>query len=134
MIFTYCLGIFMFFVQHNFEQSYYYSNSNENIPYENFKKAALEGSSCFLLPGVLRWFMANSGYHHIHHISPRIPFYKLKKIYDSHPELRQAYVVTLKTALKQFSYKLYYPEWNKMITWKEYGMLESCLLNVDASL
>ena len=80
-------------------------------------KSSFDGSSCFLLPPILAWFTGNIGYHHIHHACPKVPFYHLKKMYDTHPELQNVYTITLNNAFKQFSYKLYDPIIKKMLGW-----------------
>ncbi len=72
------MGVWLFYVQHNFEGGYW-----ERADAWNPHLAAFEGSSFYDLPPVLRWFTANIGYHHIHHLSPRIPNYRLRAAHEA---------------------------------------------------
>jgi len=74
------VGIWLFYVQHNFEGAYW-----ERHDKWDFLNAGLQGSSFYKLPAVLQWFTGNIGFHHIHHLSPRIPNYRLEECYDSSP-------------------------------------------------
>ncbi|MEM1207209.1 MAG: fatty acid desaturase [Acidobacteriota bacterium] len=78
------IGIWLFYVQHQFEDTYW-----ERQGEWSFERAGLEGSSFLDLPKVLHWLTGNIGYHHIHHLSSRIPNYRLRECLDSIPELRQ---------------------------------------------
>jgi acyl-lipid omega-6 desaturase (Delta-12 desaturase) len=72
------VGIWLFYVQHQFEETYW-----ERDPEWNYVASALLGASFYKLPGPLQWFSGNIGYHHIHHLSPRIPNYELDKAHDN---------------------------------------------------
>jgi acyl-lipid omega-6 desaturase (Delta-12 desaturase) len=72
------IGVWLFYVQHTFEEGYW-ERSGSWDPLD----AAIEGSSFYDLPAVLRWFTANIGYHHIHHLAPRIPNYRLRAAHES---------------------------------------------------
>ena len=76
-------GVWLFYVQHQFDGTYW-SEGDDWCP----RTAALTGSSHYDLPAVLRWFTANIGLHHIHHLSSRIPYYRLPAVLRDHPELR----------------------------------------------
>ena len=67
-------GVWLFYVQHQFRNVLWTDSENWD-----YKSTALEGSSMFKLPFLLNWFTGNIGYHHIHHLSPLIPNYNLKK-------------------------------------------------------
>jgi omega-6 fatty acid desaturase (delta-12 desaturase) len=71
-------GVWLFYVQHNFEAGYWQRRASWDP-----RHAAVDGSSFYDLPAVLRWFTANIGYHHIHHLSPRIPNYRLRAAHES---------------------------------------------------
>jgi len=71
-------GVWLFYVQHNFEDGYWVRGAVWNP-----RQAAVDGSSFYDLPPVLRWFTANIGYHHIHHLSPRIPNYHLRAAHEA---------------------------------------------------
>ncbi|MEM7461491.1 MAG: fatty acid desaturase, partial [Pseudomonadota bacterium] len=76
-------GVWLFFVQHQFEETSWDKEQDWN-----WHEAALNGSSFYDLPAVLRWFTANIGMHHVHHLCGRIPFYKLPNVLRDYPELR----------------------------------------------
>jgi omega-6 fatty acid desaturase (delta-12 desaturase) len=76
------VGVWLFFVQHQFEDTSWDRNTAWNM-----QEAALHGSSHYDLPAVLRWFTANIGMHHIHHLCSRIPYYRLPRVLRDHPEL-----------------------------------------------
>src|SRR5205085_1858448 len=78
-------GMWFFYVQHQFEDTYW--NDNENW---DFTDAAIKGSSYYKLPKIFQWFSGNIGFHHIHHLSPRIPNYKLEKCHKENPILQEA--------------------------------------------
>jgi acyl-lipid omega-6 desaturase (Delta-12 desaturase) len=75
-------GIVLFTVQHNFEHAY--ASDSERWDYDI---GALNGTSFLILPGLLNWFTANIGYHHIHHLSPGIPNYRLVECHNGYRHL-----------------------------------------------
>ena len=77
------------------------------------------GSSHYDLPGVLRWFTANIGMHHIHHLSSRIPFYRLPEVLRDHPELRAVGRLTFFQSLKCVRLALWDDERRRLISFKE---------------
>jgi len=77
------IGVWLFYVQHQFEHTTWKNDRDWNL-----HEAALHGSSHYDLPAVLRWFTANIGVHHIHHLCSRIPYYRLPRTLRDHPELR----------------------------------------------
>jgi acyl-lipid omega-6 desaturase (Delta-12 desaturase) len=95
-------GIWLFYVQHNFEGTYWEHQTNWD-----FYKAGLLGSSFYKLPAILNWFSGNIGYHHLHHLSPRIPNYYLPKVQKEHPLFEQVRPLTLLGSLKSLSYRLW---------------------------
>jgi omega-6 fatty acid desaturase (delta-12 desaturase) len=78
------MGVWLFYVQHQFRTVYWAHSSD----WDRFR-AAMDGCSLYMMPAVLRWFTGNIGFHHIHHLAPRIPNYRLKECYDAIPELQQ---------------------------------------------
>lgn len=89
-------GIWLFYLQHNYEDTYWRDDSNWS-----FEQAALLGSSYFKLPPVLRWFSANIGLHHIHHLCSVIPNYKLATCHaDAKNTLGKAYAAVTKITLR----------------------------------
>jgi omega-6 fatty acid desaturase (delta-12 desaturase) len=84
------MGVWLFYVQHQFEHTFWAEEGSWNL-----HEAALHGSSHYELPGVLRWFTANIGVHHIHHLCSRIPYYRLPRVLKDFPELRRVSRLTL---------------------------------------
>ena len=75
-------GVWLFYVQHQFENTEWARDGTWNL-----QDVALHGSSHYALPGLLRWFTANIGIHHIHHLCSQIPCYRLPLVLRDHPEL-----------------------------------------------
>jgi omega-6 fatty acid desaturase (delta-12 desaturase) len=95
------VGVWMFYVQHNFDGSYW-----ERAQNWDFLKAGLVGSSFYKLPAILQWFTGNIGFHHIHHLSPKIPNYNLPKCYRDNPFF-QVKPLTFLDSLKSLGIRLY---------------------------
>ena len=83
MLLAASVGVWLFYVQHQFEHTIWANDGDWNL-----HDAALHGSSHYDLPAFLRWFTANIGVHHVHHLSSRIPYYRLPRVLRDHPELR----------------------------------------------
>ncbi|PBB07064.1 MULTISPECIES: fatty acid desaturase [Salimicrobium] len=96
------LGIWLFYVQHQFEDSYFEDESEWD-----FVKAAVDGSSYYRLPKVFQWISGNIGFHHVHHLSPRVPNYKLEEAHESTPPLQYATTITFLTSLESVRFRLY---------------------------
>ena len=84
------IGVWLFYVQHQFEHTAWETDAEWNL-----HDAALYGSSHYDLPALLRWFTANIGVHHVHHLCSRIPYYRLPQVLRDHPELRDFGRLTL---------------------------------------
>ena len=108
------LGIWLFYIQHTYEDSYFEYDTEWD-----YVKAAVEGSSYYKLPKLLQWVTGNIGFHHVHHLAPRVPNYHLEAAHESIPPLQQATTITLTTSLESIRYKLYDPERKKFVTFKE---------------
>jgi len=106
------VGVFLFYVQHQFEDAYWESHDNWD-----FVDAALRGSSYFELPKVLQWFSGNIGFHHIHHLSPRIPNYNLEKCHNADPLFQQAVTITLSNSLATLGYRIWDEHRKKLVGW-----------------
>lgn len=96
------VGVWLFYVQHQFEGVYWARRRDWNA-----LRAAMEGSSFYMLPMVLRWFSANIGFHHIHHLNSRIPNYRLKECYEAIPALREKPALTIRKSLSAIRLKLW---------------------------
>lgn len=88
------VGVWLFYVQHQFENTAWAYDGAWNL-----QEAALHGSSHYALPRLLRWFTANIGVHHIHHLCSRIPCYRLPLVLRDHPELEGIGRLTLLQSL-----------------------------------
>ena len=108
------LGIWLFYVQHTFEDSYF----EENDEWE-YVKAAVEGSSYYQLPKVFQWITGNIGYHRVHHLSPRVPNYKLEEAHNKVTPLQNVPTVTLKTSLESLKFRLWDEQGKKFVTYKD---------------
>jgi len=84
------LGVWLFYIQHQFEETDWQVDESWQL-----HDAALQGSSHYDLPGVLRWMTANLGIHHVHHLYSRIPFYRLTEVLRDYPALAHAQRMTL---------------------------------------
>jgi len=103
-------GVWLFYVQHQFEDVYWERGDNWN-----YTAAALQGSSFYKLPRILQWFSGNIGFHHIHHLSPRIPNYNLQKCHESDPLFQQVKPITLASSLKSLAFRLWDEEGKKLV-------------------
>jgi omega-6 fatty acid desaturase (delta-12 desaturase) len=90
MLLAASVGVWLFYVQHQFERTTWENDSEWNL-----HQAALHGSSHYDLPAFLRWFTANIGVHHVHHLCSRIPYYRLPRVLRENPELRGVSRLTL---------------------------------------
>ncbi|MDA0725538.1 MAG: fatty acid desaturase [Verrucomicrobia bacterium] len=107
-------GVWMFYVQHQFEETYW--SDSEDWDYTT---AAIQGSSFYQLPRVLQWFSGNIGFHHIHHLSPKIPNYNLEKCHWSDPMFQEVKAMTLWGSLKSINSRLWDEDSKKMIGFRQ---------------
>lgn len=103
-------GVWLFYVQHQFE-GVYWSRHGAWDP----MKAALEGSSFYHLPRLLQWFSGNIGFHHIHHVRPRIPNYHLKQCHDVMAPWQTIATLNLRDSLRSLRLKLWDEKQNRLV-------------------
>jgi acyl-lipid omega-6 desaturase (Delta-12 desaturase) len=108
------IGVWLFYVQHQFEHTQW-----DEQPQWSMHEAALHGSSHYDLPAVLRWFSANIGVHHVHHLSSRIPYYRLSRVLRDHPELRGVGRLTLLESFRCVPLVLWDEEQRRLISFRE---------------
>lgn len=108
------MGVWLFFVQHQFEDAYWARNDTWE-----FHAAAFHGSSHYDLPWPLNWLTANIGVHHVHHLSSRIPFYRLAQVMRDEPALRDAGRLTLGGSLACVGLALWDDERRKLISFAQ---------------
>lgn len=102
LLLAFSIGVWLFYVQHQFEGTYW-----EHHKDWDFVTAALKGSSFYKLPKVLQWFSGNIGFHHIHHLSPRIPNYLLEKCHNENPMFQEIEPITLRSSFKSLKFRLW---------------------------
>ncbi|MGB9650057.1 MAG: fatty acid desaturase [Stellaceae bacterium] len=107
-------GIWLFYIQHQFEHSYWASG-----PDWDFHAAALKGSSFYDLPAVLHWQTGYIGFHHIHHDCSKIPNYGLRDCFDQNPEFRDARRLTLLDSLKCLRLSLWDEERQLLVSFRD---------------
>ncbi|PLR89136.1 fatty acid desaturase [Bacillus sp. T33-2] len=113
-------GVWLFYVQHTFEDAYF----EEDVHWE-YVKAAVEGSSFYKLPKLLQWLTGNIGYHHVHHLSPRVPNYKLEDAHNHSAPLQNVPTITLATSLSSLKFRLWDEQNKKFIGYKDIKSLKS---------
>ncbi|HKQ40052.1 MAG TPA: fatty acid desaturase [Verrucomicrobiae bacterium] len=111
-------GVWLFYVQHQFEGVYW-----ERSDQWDYTTAALKGSSFYKLPKILQWFSGNIGFHHIHHLSPRIPNYHLEKCHEAEPLFQTVKPVTLWSSFKSFTFRLWDENERKLVSFRHLRML-----------
>lgn len=107
-------GVYLFYVQHQFGDTHWYKDSEWD-----FKTVAIYGSSFFKLPLIIQWFSGNIGYHHIHHLSSKIPNYRLQKCHEENEMFHNVKPITLAASFKTTSLKLWDTKQGKLVGFKE---------------
>lgn len=114
MLLAASVGVWLFYVQHQFDDTYWAHNENWN-----FLDASLQGSSHYDLPGPLRWVTANIGVHHVHHLCSGIPGYRLPEVLRDYPELRQVSRLTLLQSLRLIRLGLWDEDKQRLVSFRE---------------
>ncbi|MHB1834156.1 MAG: fatty acid desaturase [Solirubrobacteraceae bacterium] len=108
------VGIWLFYVQHQFEDAYWQRNDAWS-----YDLAALKGSSHLKLPAVLRFFTGNIGLHHVHHLSTRIPNYNLQRAHDTYPAFHHVPTLSLWQGIKCVNLKLWDEDAQRLVTFRQ---------------
>ena len=108
------MGVWLFFVQHQFEDTFWAKSDAWAV-----HEAALHGSSHYDLPPVLRWFTANIGVHHVHHLCSRIPYYRLSRVLRDHPALGDVGRITLLDSLASVRLVLWDETRRRLISFRQ---------------
>ncbi len=114
MLLAAAIGVWLFYVQHQFQDTLWAHDQNWNL-----HEAALHGSSYYDLPGILRWFTANIGVHHVHHLCSRIPYYRLRRVLRDHPELGDMGRLTLVQSFRCVRLVLWDETQRRLISFRE---------------
>ncbi len=108
------LGVWLFYVQHNYPGVYWARHSEWN-----YLASAIYGASYYQLPGLLQWFSGNIGFHHLHHLSPKIPNYRLARCQAENPVFGGVRPLSLRGSLACLGLRLYDEENRRMIGFGE---------------
>lgn len=112
-------GVWLFYVQHQYEGVYWRRHSEWN-----YLDSALRGASYYKLPRLLQWFSGNIGFHHLHHLSPRIPNYNLEKCQVENPIFERVRPITLRTSMRSLALRFYDEDRGRLIGFKELKLLQ----------
>jgi acyl-lipid omega-6 desaturase (Delta-12 desaturase) len=112
------IGIWLFYVQHQFEDAYWQSADDWN-----YSEAALRGASYLKLPKIMQFFTGNIGLHHVHHLNARIPNYNLQRAHDENPVFGQVPTLSLWDALRTVKLKLWDEDRRKLVTFAQARMV-----------
>ncbi len=127
-IFAATLGLWLFYVQHQYEEVYWARNDVR----DSFK-AAMEGSSYYKLPKIAQWFTGNIGLHHIHHLNPSIPNYNLQACHDEIQKLQHIPPLGVRKSLKSLRIHLWDEEPRKLISFKAMNLIRKARRQKDDS-
>ncbi len=108
------IGVWLFYIQHQFEGAYWTRNEDWTL-----HEASLRGSSHLDLPPVLRWFTANIGVHHVHHVGSKIPFYRLPQVLRDHPQFQAMSRITLKDTFRAVKLSLWDEAAGRLVSFRE---------------
>jgi omega-6 fatty acid desaturase (delta-12 desaturase) len=108
------VGIWLFYVQHQYPDTYWVHTEDWS-----FTDAALYGSSHLALPRVLQFFTGNIGFHHVHHLNPKIPNYNLQRAHEEQPFLHAVPALSMADGLRATRLKLYDEDTDRMVVWSE---------------
>lgn len=107
-------GVYLFYIQHQFEDAHWDARADWS-----FHAAALHGSSHLDLPQPLRWFTANIGVHHVHHLASRVPFYRLQEVLTAFPDLRDLNRFTVAQTIEPLALTLWDEDRRKLVSFRE---------------
>lgn len=108
------VGVWLFYMQHQFEGAYWERGDDWD-----YAAAALRGSSFYKLPSTLQWFSGNIGFHHIHHLSARIPNYYLQKCHEADPLFQQVKPLTFWASVKSLHLRLWDEQSRRLVGYRE---------------
>ena len=125
MLIAASVGVWLFYIQHQFDPTFW-ARDNE----WTFHEAALYGSSHYDLPGIVRWFTANIGIHHVHHLCSRIPYYRLPKALRDYPELRGVSRLTLLQSFSCVRFVLWDENRRRLVSFRD---MAACRASITTS-
>jgi len=104
------IGVWLFALQHRFDGAVWVRQAQWS-----HSEASLQGSSCLRLPRILQWFTGNIGFHHVHHLAPRVPNYRLQACHEAVPVLRARTQISLASGLRSVLLSLWDEEAGRMV-------------------
>jgi omega-6 fatty acid desaturase (delta-12 desaturase) len=107
------IGVWLFSVQHRFENALWAPEESWN-----FTTASLKSTSYLRLPRILQWFTGNIGFHHVHHINPRIPNYRLEECHNAITEFQSVPKLTLSAAMRAVRYTLWDSDLKRLVSFR----------------
>ncbi|MGD6830949.1 fatty acid desaturase [Sutcliffiella halmapala] len=120
------IGIWLFYVQHTFEDSYFEPDQEWE-----YVLAAVEGSSFYKLPKLLQFLTGNIGFHHVHHLSPRVPNYMLEEAHKNTPPLENVPTITLATSFRSLKFRLWDEKTKNFVTFREARKMVKRSMNTE---
>jgi acyl-lipid omega-6 desaturase (Delta-12 desaturase) len=117
ILISHSVGIWLFYIQHQFDDVEW-----ERGEVWDYKTAALKGCSFLKLPPVLQWFTGNIGYHHVHHLSSRIPNYKLEACHNENEMFKNVKPIKFSSTIRALSLHLWDEDQQRLISFKEMKM------------
>jgi acyl-lipid omega-6 desaturase (Delta-12 desaturase) len=109
-------GVWLFYVQHQFEDAYWAQHGEWD-----YLTAAIRGSSYLRLPRVLNWFTGDIGLHHVHHVAPRIPNFRLQQCHEDNAIFHESPVITVRSGMSALRLSLWDEENNRLISFRDLG-------------
>jgi len=113
MVIASIIGVWLFSIQHRFEHALWVTEASWDLT-----AASLAGASYLRLPRLLQWFTGNIGFHHVHHMDPRIPNYRLEECHHANTGFQSAPTLTLRTALRALSYALWDSDRGRLVPFR----------------
>ena len=110
-------AVWLFYVQHQYPGTYFKRQADWN-----YQRAALEGSSLYDLPRLFHWCSANIGFHHIHHLNPKVPNYRLPVCHAENPQFAKATYLSMRESLATANLALWDEEQGELVTFREAGI------------
>jgi len=122
MVIASIVGVWLFSIQHRFEHAQWMADASWS-----FAAASLGGTSYLRLPRLLQWFTGNIGFHHVHHVDPRIPNYRLEECHKANVGFQLASTLTLRTALQALRYALWDSDLDRLVPFRFAAANSRCL-------
>jgi omega-6 fatty acid desaturase (delta-12 desaturase) len=113
MVIASIVGVWLFSIQHRFEDAQWMLDGSWNLA-----AASHRGTSYLRLPRLLQWFTGNIGFHHVHHVNPRIPNYRLEECHNADARFQAVSTLTLRTALQALRYALWDSDLKRLVPFR----------------